>query len=451
MPVSDRKQKEQLIEEAVEGNLTVVEFREKIAKGKDVKSKKSPSRKSLKRIIGNPEILFNDEYKPATEMKSLLEHDIDNLEDLLKRAQTKKTEIEMEVKDLIEFSMNYGRFIERIGEAIKENQHKAATRAIAFQETNNAKTNHFIYEGKTGIGESKEFQKKQLADFTCNIGNICLFGCTYCYVPSVTIKQQSVQNTLNKGYEWDEISLYRTKENLLKCVESDLRKIKRGDKRTVIFCTTCDPCATEEHADITSSAIRLIMESSDLQVRVLSKSTLILEIAKQLDLWRERIIYGLSTGTVRPEISACIEGNASPVKERFEILQLMQNASIRTFGMLCPILSSEMPYLDKLIDAIEVKECEHVWAEPLNVRGKSLVKTRDQFMNFGLEEDAQSLEQVIGNKVKWREYCKELFLNLRDKLEERGALGKLRFLQYVTNEPEEFVNFFESQEGAICL
>ncbi|MFZ0450129.1 MAG: hypothetical protein WAL98_12880, partial [Desulfatiglandaceae bacterium] len=132
LPINDRKQKEQLIDEAVKKDLTVVQFREEIAKVKSAKSKRTGATKGLKRIIGNPEILFNDEYKPATEMESLLEHDIDNLKDLLKRAQTKKIEIERELKELIEFSVNYGRFIERIGEAIKENQHKAAIRGIAI-------------------------------------------------------------------------------------------------------------------------------------------------------------------------------------------------------------------------------------------------------------------------------------------------------------------------------
>lgn len=309
----------------------------------------------------------------------------------------------------------------------------------------------FTYEGKTGIAETKGFQKKQLADFACNIGNICHFGCTFCYVPSVVTKQKGVQNILKQGHDWNEVSHYRTKENLIKCVERDLKKIKPGDRRVVIFCTTCDPCATEEHADITSSAIRMIMQLSNLKVRVLSKSTLIGEIAKELDEYRERIIYGLSTGTIRPEISASIEGNASPVLERIKTFQFLQNAGYRTFGMLCPIIPSELPYLKNLVEAINPNQCEHIWAEALNVRGKSLVKTRDQLKEDGLEEDALLLEKVMGNKSSWRDYAKDLFFKVREELEEHGVAEKLRYLQYVTREPGEFVEFFASQEEAICL
>ena len=299
--------------------------------------------------------------------------------------------------------------------------------------------------------ESKGFQKKELADLACNIGNICQFGCSFCYVPAIVRKQKNVQEVLHEGYGWDEISHYRTKENVMKCVEKDLRKIRPDDKRTVIFCTTCDPCATEEHADITSSAILLIMKRSNLQVRVLSKSTLIFDIAKELDEYRDRIVYGLSTGTVRPEISACIEGNASPIEERLETLNLLQEAGYRTFGMLCPILPSEMPHLEKLVKAINPDRCEHVWAEAINVRGKSLEKTRDQLKQCGLDTDAQLLEDVMEDRDIWRGYSKDLYLMVRQELEKRGASDKLRYLQYVIREPDDFKTFFKSQKGALLL
>jgi len=315
------------------------------------------------------------------------------------------------------------------------------------------KPHRFRYEGETGIAESKAFQRKQLSDFACNIGNICEFGCAFCYVPAVTTKQKYVQEVLQKGYNWEDISLYRTKANLLECVEQDLRKFKRGDgdNRVVFFCTTCDPCATEEHAEMTIEAIRLIMEASDLQVRVLSKSRLILKIATELDPYRDRIIYGLSIGTMRPEVSACIEEHATPVSERIETLQLLRGASFRTFGMLCPILPSEMDHLDPLVDLIHPQECEQIWAEAINLRGKSLIKTRDKLRECGLEKDADVLETVIGDRSHWREYSKALFLALRKSLERSGCTDKLRFLQYVKQEPEDFQRFFLAQpEVCIC-
>ena len=65
--------------------------------------------------------------------------------------------------------------------------------------------------------------------------------------------------------------------------------------------------------------------------------------------------------------------------------------------------------------------------------------------------DAHSLEQVMGNIENWRNYSKGLFLNVRAALEKRDASDKLRYIQYVTGEPKEFTQFFESEAGALCL
>ena len=65
------------------------------------------------------------------------------------------------------------------------------------------KTHQFHYEGKTGIAVTKGFEKKGLGELACNIGNICEFGCTFCYVPAVTTKQKSVQKVLQNGLTID--------------------------------------------------------------------------------------------------------------------------------------------------------------------------------------------------------------------------------------------------------
>ena len=54
----------------------------------------------------------------------------------------------------------------------------------------------------------------------------------------------------------------------------------------------------------------------------------------------------------------------------------------------------------------------------------------------------------MGDKEQWRAYSKELFLRFQSEMKKRGQLEKLRFLQYVSPENKEF---FEKQEGAICL
>jgi len=306
----------------------------------------------------------------------------------------------------------------------------------------------FNYSGKTGIARTEGFSHKLLADYSVNIGNICEFGCTFCYVPAVTGKQKTVQSILSQGYSVGEFSSYRYKENVLATVSDDLRKIKPGDRSTVFFCTTCDPCATQEHADISIEAMRLILERSDLQIRVLSKSVLIKEIATALTNSKDRIVYSLSTGTALDEISKSIEHYASPITLRVKALHWLQDNNYRTYGMICPVLPSEINNVTTLVEQVRPDLCEHVWVEAINLRGKSLVNTFDELMAAGLEVHAHELKRVIGNRKNWLEYSKKLFLAFQYEMDRRDVLDKLRFLQYVSKDDKDF---FATQKGAICL
>jgi DNA repair photolyase len=307
---------------------------------------------------------------------------------------------------------------------------------------------HFHYNGKTGIATTEGFKHKLLADYSMNIGNICEFGCTFCYVPSVTNKQKTVLDILDKGYKVDEFSSYRYRENVLETVATDLKKISSNDQGTVIFCTTCDPCATQEHADTTIGAIKLIMTRSNLRVRVLSKSILINNIAESIPEYKDRVMYSLSTGTISEDISKAIEGNASLISARVKALHWLQDNGYRTYGMICPVIPSEVKGVSKLLDQVRPQLCEYVWAEAINVRGKSLINTYNKLKVSGLENDADELKRVMESKLNWNTYSVTLFKNFQEEMHNRGLLDKLRFLQYMNPEIEKH---FRDQPGAVCL
>lgn len=306
----------------------------------------------------------------------------------------------------------------------------------------------FNYLGNTGIGRTKAFEEKRLAEYSVNIGNICTFGCTYCYTPSVTSKQKIIRDIIAQGYSLDEISCYRHMNNVLECVVRDLKKIHPDDHGTVFFCTTCDPCATREHTTTSIQAIKLIMDRSNLQVRVLSKSFLITHIARELADYRNRIVYSLSTGTASPDVSRVIEERASNITERVKALHWLQDNDFRTYGMICPVLPSEMDNVNQLLDQVRPEHCEAIWIEAANVRGKSIIKTYEKLVASGLEDHAEELKGVIGNKVAWIAYSKKLFLGFQSEMRRRGILDKMHFLQYISKDDREF---FERQPGAICL
>ena len=119
--------------------------------------------------------------------------------------------------------------------------------------------------------------------------------------------------------------------------------------------------------------------------------------------------------------------------------------------MICPIGPYDVDSAAEAVDQIKPQCCEQIWAEPLNVRGKSLVKTRDALLAADLGKEAHELERVMRDKNAWRQYCMELFTALQTEMDKCGQLNKLRFLQYVKREPEEFKKAFIGKEGSVCL
>ncbi|MBW1995930.1 MAG: hypothetical protein JRI77_16000 [Deltaproteobacteria bacterium] len=118
LPIRDIKDKKRLINEIVKKNLTVAQLRKEIKKVRNNKIKNEDVPKTLKRIIGNPKILFSEENKSAIKMKALLELDINSLEGLKEKAKAKRDEIEDQIRELKDFSKNYERLFKKVDKAI---------------------------------------------------------------------------------------------------------------------------------------------------------------------------------------------------------------------------------------------------------------------------------------------------------------------------------------------
>ena len=88
-------------------------------------------------------------------------------------------------------------------------------------------------------------------------------------------------------------------------------------------------------------------------------------------------------------IGRAIRPNTSrPVEDvRVQTLYWLQDNGYRTFGMLCPSLPQDDygVFADHAAQAIRAGQCEHVWAEVLNARGKSLTRTCEGLRGSGFE------------------------------------------------------------------
>jgi len=288
----------------------------------------------------------------------------------------------------------------------------------------------YEYPLKAGIHRTMEFEKKDLAEFSCNVGTRCGHRCTYCSSPSLLRMhnsfKQANENPFDDGYAIIDPEMPN------KVARNARSKKKRG---RVILCSTVDGwCPAAAKYNLGSKCLKAILNESGWSVRILSKSAKVVESYDLIKRYRDRVQIGLTlTGT--DEKSNCIsaiEPNASTIKERMEALLYAKKLGLRTYSMLCPLIpgiASSQEQVDKLVKFAEAIGSEEIFAEPLNRRGKSIIRTRDALALSGYQFEADQID-TVRNKIKWSGYVTELISKVQKSIRMFSYIKKLRFLLY---------------------
>jgi DNA repair photolyase len=293
--------------------------------------------------------------------------------------------------------------------------------------------------------KNEAFEEKRLCDgIILNPGDACAYNCSFCYVGSMKrflapplLKAHNLQHGVKLRFE----DVVIRKENAVDLLRAQLldgngrrRYPDDNDHRVVYTSTTVDVAANMELVRETAELCNLILEHTGWQIRLLSKSNLLhklIENAMIPERYHHRLIFGFSTGTLDDRVAKAFERGTALVSKRLESLHWLQDRGFRTFGMICPSLPQDDydEFSREVCSAIRIEKCEHVWAEPINVRGESLAKTLSALLDAGLEAEAVRLAKVSGPRTAkaWEDYSRETFLaHTRNVPPE-----KLRFLQYI--------------------
>jgi DNA repair photolyase len=300
-----------------------------------------------------------------------------------------------------------------------------------------------VYErkAKTILNKNAEaFQEKKLCDgLIVNQGDACAYTCGYCYVEDGMKKMLAAPlKLIEKSHS--EVVIRRSDAigvltNQLINKKGQDRFADPNDTRIVYCSSTVDCAANLRLAVETVQIAKLIFEHTNWQLRLLSKSTHLEFVVDQIPkVHHPRLLLGVSTGTLDDTLAATIEKGTPLVSKRLESLYRLQDRGLRTFGMICPSLpqSNYLKFAVDMAAALRIEKCEHIWAEVINVRGKSFTRTVDALLAAGLTTEAEDLRLVCGRSSRpvWEAYARATF-------EAHAAVipaAKLRFLQYVTKE-----------------
>ena len=294
---------------------------------------------------------------------------------------------------------------------------------------------------------------------TFTAGTACVYKCVYCYVKAIVGTKPFVTNVLG-GQNFQNVVIRRN--DAVNKLKSELYaangKPKYKYETGVVYGSPLvDIAPNVELADETIEIVRLLLDATGWDVRLLSKSPLITRVAKAFSSPddKKRIIFGVSTGTLDDQLALAIEPTCAPPSKRCEALRWLQDNQYRTFGMLCPILPQPLSlFVQQAIAEIRPDKCEYVWAEVFNVRGDSMKETLAALQKAGLKQATVDFDAVCGpgTKTNWEQYARDTFTALASAIPMKYPNGesKLRFLQYVNSASEPW---WQAQipNGAIVL
>lgn len=310
---------------------------------------------------------------------------------------------------------------------------------------------------------SSSWPKKKLADVHVEALLFCQFGCRYCSSNSgmyLRFLDRSIRETVEEviGVRFDPqnaahlVIAYREVVETLRA-ELDAKQKKPGAGKTLVYSQLTDgfsPVLLK--TGTTRQVLELLIEKTDYRIRVLTKNAIVgrPEWVKFFARHRDRFVVGLSIGTLDDRFANPMEGRTSRPQSRITALQVLQDAGVPTFGMLCPVFPQvlETDELDRLIDAIRPARCEHVWAEPFNNRA-NWKAVRNAYAEGSATWNWMT--RVFGNRetVLWSRYATELYCRIHDKACRENWSDKLRYLLYEKDITAADAVHFQGLDGVL--
>jgi len=328
-----------------------------------------------------------------------------------------------------------------------------------------------VYElpSGTAIAESIPFSHKKLTTGpVLNLGDACVYGCTFCYVEAMSKGKfiKFLGGTYKKvlyagiGKAFQDVVIRRCGKGSHTII--DVLKDTLSTKHWTALATQPNECFTSSTVDPAPNAVLLaetaaamvyILQNTVWHIRVLSKSANLPVLAKAIcDIdpsFKARMMFGVSTGTLDNKLAKVLEKGTPLVSKRIESLHKLQDNGFRTFGMICPSLPqvNYQKFSDDICAAIRVDKCEHVWAEPMNCRGGNFTKTYNALVAAGFSKEADMLAAVSGRgkTKKWDDYAWATFQAHTKNV----SPTKLRFLHYPKRQIAKWLP--EIPKGAVLL
>lgn len=320
--------------------------------------------------------------------------------------------------------------------------------------------------------ERNNFKFKSLSCWSYNIAIGCEHACRFCYVPEVSARRGSIAKLLaERGVadpdaewgdyvflrQWNESAFFRS---MMEAVLTPVRDLNADGNRAVMLSTTTDPYMVIRHArsgrqrelqnhlaeKLVARALRLLLERSDLNVRILTRSPLARRDFGLMALFGKRLLFGMSLPTLNNRLAKIYEPKAPAPSQRLETLRRAKAAGLNVFVAVAPVYP-ECDAADMMTTLRAVKELDPVtiFMEPINVRADNVARIENHAAKLG----EKLRTEVFASPESWRRYAVDQMISFRRLAEQNDVLDRLHLWPDVSlGSKAALVQF--SQEGWVA-
>ncbi len=201
--------------------------------------------------------------------------------------------------------------------------------------------------------------KSGISDYSLNCYGGCAHACAYCYA-------RFMQRFHPHAEPWG--AYVDVKTNAVEVLERQLRRLPPGDVFVSSACDGWQPL--EQERCLTRECCRLLVRHG-FQVNALTKSALIL---RDLDVFAgSSAQIGVTVTSFDQRVVSLWEPHASPVADRFRILEEARAAGLTTsimFGPLLPFISDSYESVYTLLERAATLSVDKIWVDAFNPRPK---------------------------------------------------------------------------------
>ncbi len=287
--------------------------------------------------------------------------------------------------------------------------------------------------------ERNNFKHKSLSCWSYNVAIGCAHACRFCYVPEVSTNRMAsklatvgVKDTDAEWgdyvfpRQWDKKAFVRSMQDAMGIYPKDLNA---DGNRAVMLCTTTDPYQTldkkelnEQMKFLVREALEFILEHSDLNVRILTRSPLAKRDFDLMKCFGKRLLFGMSLPTLNNKLARIYEPNAPAPSQRLATLVDAKAAGLNVYVAVAPTYPEcDAADMERTLRAVKELDPVTVFMEPINIRAENIARIETHAKELG--ETMQT--GVFKTPTAWRYYAmhqmhafenKASFLGLTDRL-----------------------------------